>query len=212
MPFFLDNLPDLFLRILPRLVVLFVCLPVHEFGHAFVADKLGDPTPRREGRLTLNPFVGIDPLGAICLLLTGFGWSRGATVNPFNLRDRKGGMALVALAGPVMNLLLCFLFVGLAKLTALFATAVWAAYVYLIFLYIAQINLSLAVFFLIPFPPLDGAEILYFFLPPRATYWMREHTQVLSIAFLVFLILGGSSLLSLITTPIFNGILILFNL
>ena len=211
---------ELLLDYLPRLLVLFACLPVHEFGHAFVADKLGDPTPRRDGRLTLNPFAHLDLFGSLCLLLGGFGWAKPVIVNPFNLRDRKGNMALVALAGPVTNLLMCFLFAGLAKVAAMFLTASWGLYVFFILYMIARINLSLAIFNLIPVPPLDGSKILYFFLPNRAAYWMQEHEQIFSIAFLVLLVLGNTAimpygigdLLGLIIDPIWNGIKTLFGL
>jgi len=214
MLFSFETVGEALITYLPRLLVLFACLPVHEFAHGFVATKLGDPTPRRDGRLTLNPFAHLDIFGSLCLLLCGFGWAKPVIVNPFNMKDRKSGMALTALAGPVSNLLMCLLFAGIARLLA-FTSIAWAEYGCLL---IAQINLCLAVFNLIPVPPLDGSKILAFFLPNRAAYWMEEHERTLSLAVFALIILenagilvyGIGDLLTLIISPVWQGILILF--
>lgn len=206
-----------FLELFSRLLVLVACLPIHEFAHGFMADKLGDPTPRRDGRLTLNPLAHLDLWGSVCLLLCGFGWAKPVIVNPFNLRDRKGGMALVALAGPVSNLLMCILFVGLARLSLLLPIPVVVGS---ILIFIGYINLCLAIFNLLPVPPLDGSKILYFFLPNRAAYWIRQREHIIAMVFFVLIIVenigvlpvGIGGLLTAIITPVWNGICLLFGL
>ena len=152
---------NLILQYLPSVFVVLLCLPIHEFAHAFTADKLGDPTPRRAGRLTLNPLAHLDVFGTIALLIVHFGWAKPVPVNPFNLRDRKGGMAIVAIAGPVSNLILCLIFAGITRLLMLIPSdSVWLNVTVLVVYYIAYINLALALFNLLPIPPLDGSKVL----------------------------------------------------
>ncbi len=217
--FFTDMFPNMWL-FFGRLLVLVACLPIHEFAHGYIADKLGDPTPRRDGRLTLNPFAHLDLWGSVCLVLCGFGWAKPVVVNPFNLRNRKGNMALVALAGPVSNLLMCLLFVGLTKVVTLFTVTAVTSILGIVFLTIAQVNLSLAIFNLLPVPPLDGSKILYFFLPNRASYWLQEREHIISLVFMSLILLdnfgvlayGIGDVLYLVISPIWNGICILFGL
>ena len=165
-------------EIIARVIVIFTAITVHEFSHGFVAYKLGDPTAKYSGRLTLNPVAHFDPLGALCMLLCGFGWAKPVPINPMYFRDRKTGSALTALAGPVSNLLLTFLSTVLA--------AAFAAFIYVphpngatefvmnIFVQLAMVNISFAVFNLIPVPPLDGSKILGLFLSNNAYYkYMR---------------------------------------
>ncbi|MBP5686588.1 MAG: site-2 protease family protein, partial [Clostridia bacterium] len=90
-------------------IVIFLTLPVHEFAHGFIADKLGDPTPRYQGRLTLNPIAHIDPIGALGILLFGIGWAKPVSVNARNFKNPKAGMAITALAGPVSNIIMAFI-------------------------------------------------------------------------------------------------------
>lgn len=220
MPTIVQSLFSNFPQLFGRLLVLVACLPIHEFAHGFIADKLGDPTPRRDGRLTLNPFAHLDLWGSVCLLFCGFGWAKPVVVNPFNMRNRKGSMALVALAGPVSNLLMCLLFAGLARAVALFPVTAATTMLWVILLTISQVNLSLAIFNLLPVPPLDGSKILYFFLPNRAAYWLQEREHIISLVFMGLILLdnfgvlayGISDLLYMVITPIWNGICILFGL
>lgn len=147
--------------ILPGLVV---GLVFHELAHAWTADRLGDPTPRRDGRLTLNPLAHLDPMGSLVLLVTGrFGWARPVVVNPYNFRDPRRGMLLVAAAGPATNLVLAFLLKLAVGSGALPVTPAGYAGGALYYAYV--INLSLAVFNLLPIPPLDGSRILAGLLP-----------------------------------------------
>ena len=114
----MEKFMELVTEYLPPILTLFFCLPIHEFAHGYVAYKLGDPTPRYDGRLTLNPFAHLDLWGSLCLIFAGFGWAKPVMVNPFNLRDRKGGMALVTIAGPIANLCMMVVFAILARLVA----------------------------------------------------------------------------------------------
>lgn len=133
---------------------LLVALVLHEYAHARVADRLGDPTPRATGRLTLDPFAHLDPIGLLMLLAFGFGWARPVPVNPYAFRKPVTGMALVAIAGPLTNIALAFvtlLVMGWWSPAGLVGEAI---------AYTATINVFLAVFNLIPIPPLDGSRVL----------------------------------------------------
>jgi Zn-dependent protease len=150
------GLPDL----LATAGALLVAATVHEYAHAYVAVRLGDPTPKRLGRLTLNPLAHLDPWGTLLLLLVGFGWAKPVPVNPVYFSDPRRGMLLVAAAGPVANLIL------LVALGSLSRTGfspepgwIWALWLRLIY-----VNAVLAVFNLLPVPPLDGSRILGAFL------------------------------------------------
>ena len=133
---------------------LLLALVLHEYAHARVADRLGDPTPRAAGRLTLDPLAHLDPIGALLLLAFGFGWARPVPVNPFYFRNPLAGMAMVAAAGPLVNVALAFVALLVAHLWprgGLIGEAI---------AYTASINVFLAVFNLIPIPPLDGSRVL----------------------------------------------------
>lgn len=152
------------------IVVLIVSIILHEIAHGYMADYLGDPTARLQGRLSLNPLVHIDPLGSVILpallILSGahilFGWAKPVPYNPYNLRDQKWGEAKVALAGPATNLALAVVFSIFIRLAATIGLS--AAMVDLAS-YIVYINILLAFFNLIPIPPLDGSKIIQPLLP-----------------------------------------------
>jgi Zn-dependent protease len=154
---------------------LLIGVTVHELAHGVVADRLGDPTARAHGRLTLNPLPHIDPLGAVAILLTGFGWAKPVPVNAYNLRRPVRDMAWVAAAGPASNLLAGFL-AALAwqMLAGAGAPAVVALPLQGLLGATYAVNVSLAVFNLIPLPPLDGGHFLPYFLPRRT--WSALHT------------------------------------
>lgn len=146
-------------RLLAVAMIIFVAFPVHEFAHAAAAVALGDNTPRYQGRYTLNPLAHIDPVGAILLALTGFGWAKPVQWNPRNITiDRKLGSIIVAFAGPLSNLLL-------AIIGALLVRFVQTDLMFSFLLNFIQINVLLFVFNLIPIPPLDGSHILFALLP-----------------------------------------------
>lgn len=180
-PFYLGSL----------LLSVVVAISVHEFAHALAADWLGDRTPRLDGRLTLDPRSHIDPLGAILFLLAGFGWGRPVLTNPRNFRTGfRTGMALVAAAGPVSNLLLAFIAALLLRsgLLASYVPWDWVAGFLYIFL---SLNVVLLIFNLLPLPPLDGFKVALGLLPDNVADMLAgiERTGPL---LLMFLVLSGN--------------------
>ena len=179
------------LYFLTTLPILLLALSVHEYAHAWVAVKLGDATPRWEGRLTLNPLAHLDPIGLLALVVTGrFGWAKPVRVNPMNLADRKAGMVMVSLAGPGANIALAILLSAVFKL-------IYGAYGFrseaIAFLMMALdqgvwINLGLAVFNLIPIPPLDGSKILAAVLrgeAARVYYQLEQYSYIILLVFIM---------------------------
>jgi len=181
--------------LLSRIIILMIAFTLHEFSHAIVATWLGDETPRQEGRLTLNPFAHLDPIGTVMLLLAGFGWAKPVPVNPYRLRQRsRAGLMLVSLAGPLSNLMLAViagLIIRFARLP-LYANAPgailpsWGQFL----LEFVVINLTLFLFNLIPLAPLDGEKVLLFFLPPRAAEWMEKMRPYAPMVLLAIVIIG----------------------
>ena len=171
-------MPDLS-TIIARVLVLIIAFTVHELAHALTADYLGDPTPRRMGRITLNPLKHLDPIGTILLIVAGFGWAKPVMVNPMNMRGTpRTSMAIVAAAGPLSNLVMAvmaavFFRVGLVSFTqptgAFSASFLLSEFIW--------INLVLAFFNLIPIPPLDGSKILFAILPAELVYRLRPLEQ-----------------------------------
>lgn len=172
-------------------VIIFLVLPFHEFAHGFVANKLGDPTARLAGRLTFNPLASIDPMGSVFLLLFGFGWAKPVPVDSRYFKNPRTGMVLTALAGPMANLIAAY--VGAIIYYALFAflplnNVVW--YVLIFLNYYVYINAVLAVFNLVPIPPLDGSKILAGFLSDRARYMFYHYQSQLSLIGMILLVSG----------------------
>lgn len=175
------------------IAILIMSVVIHELSHGYMADYLGDPTPRMQGRLTLNPIPHLDLFGSIILPLllalsgTGFivGWAKPVVYNPFNIRDRKWGPALIALAGPASNVALALVF-GLALR---FAGTVLPEGVLMLFSGIVLINIILAVFNLIPVPPLDGHHVLFSLLPDSLDHikqMLRKYSLVLILVVILF--------------------------
>lgn len=175
---------------LARMFVIFCTLPVHEYAHALVADKLGDKTARLSGRLTLNPMAHIDILGAVMILFVGFGYAKPVPVNPRNFKNPKKGMALTALAGPFANILMAIIFMFLANVFSLFGNSIFVQAFYIFFTFAASINVGLAVFNLIPIPPLDGSRVLELLIPDRYYYKFARYERYIVIGIFVLIILG----------------------
>src|SRR5712691_9044412 len=155
-----------------KVPALLVAVTVHEVAHGLVAERLGDPTARLQGRITLNPLPHIAPIGALAFVLAGFGWAKPVPVNARNLRRPVRDMACVAAAGPTSNFLVAFVgLVALALVRRSLDTAFLAAPLEGMLRYVYTFNLGLAIFNLIPLPPLDGGHFLPYFLP-RAS-WSR---------------------------------------
>lgn len=180
-------------ELIARVIVLVIAFTVHEFAHAFVADYFGDDTPRLQGRLTLNPLVHLDPIGSLLLLVVGFGWAKPVQIDPFALQRRSpAAPMLVALAGPVSNLLLAviaavpmrFGFIPFASSSGYLPS------LFDLFSTFILINLLLMLFNLIPIFPLDGEKVLHYFLPPSGQNLMdilRPYGSIILIA-VVFLL------------------------
>ncbi|MCR4593986.1 MAG: site-2 protease family protein [Clostridiales bacterium] len=190
--------------------VVFCTMPVHEYAHALVATKLGDQTPRLQGRLTLNPIAHISPLGAVMILLVGFGYAKPVSVNARNFKNPKFGMALTALAGPISNLLMALVFSILSVIcyhhidkNTSKGLLMLAVYTFLYFA--AYVNIQLAVFNLIPIPPLDGSRLLQVFVPQKYYFKLLQYERYIIIAIFVLLFTGIlSTPLSFLTSVIFN--------
>jgi Zn-dependent protease len=168
--------------IIARAIILLVAFTIHELAHAVTADRMGDPTPRSMGRITLNPLKHLDPFGTIMLLISGFGWAKPVMVNPNNLKGNpRSSMAIVAAAGPLSNVVLAVLgsipfWLGLVEFTFTSSNEIMPSPNYLLSQFV-WLNVVLAIFNLIPIPPLDGFKILMGILPPDMSYQLRPLEQ-----------------------------------
>jgi Zn-dependent protease len=175
-------------------IFLLVAFPVHEFAHAFVAYRLGDGTAKLFGRLTLNPVVHFDPIGGLFLVITAllpggllFGWAKPTPVNPSNLRDRRNGEVLVALAGPASNLIMASIG-AVAFRTLDLAGLDVPLLVYQILYYFVVFNVGLAVFNMLPIPPLDGSNLLFRIMSPQQAWQWRPVLQQYGFLILIVVI------------------------
>lgn len=194
-------------RLLLWLPAVIIALTLHEYAHARVADLLGDPTPRYQGRLSLNPLVHLDPIGFLLLLVAHFGWARPVQVNPLNFRgDKRRGMSLVALAGPGMNLLVAFTAVLIRTLAFPPGSQVNLTVESLIN-GIIFINIYLALFNLIPLPPLDGANALAGLV--QSDRWLAGLERY---GYLILIMLIFTNIVGMVLDPLAVGIYGLFNL
>ncbi len=187
------------------LIALIIAIDIHEFAHAYAATYLGDPTPKLQGRLTLNPLAHLDPLGTLMLLIVRFGWGKPVQFDPYNLQNPRRDAAIISLAGPASNLLLAsFLSLILNFLVPttpllLFFSSVLPPIIFL--------NIILAVFNLLPIHPLDGGKILVGILPPRDAIKIDQFLHQYGIFLLILLIFpiwGGVSPVLYLLSPVIN--------
>ena len=182
---------ELIITFFSRLFVIFCTMPIHEYAHALIATKLGDSTPKYNGRLTLNPMAHISPMGAIMIFLCGFGYAKPVNVNPRNFKDPKKGMAFTAIAGPISNLIMGFIAIFISTIFARFyynnpSTLFLAIYYFLYFA--GVVNVNLAVFNLLPIPPLDGSRIIQLLIPAKYYFkFMQYERYVVLIVFVLIL-------------------------
>jgi Zn-dependent protease len=180
---------------------LLVSLTVHEFAHAWVADRLGDPTPRMQGRVTLNPLAHLDPMGTLLLLFTRFGWGKPVEIDPFNLKHPVRDSAMIALAGPAVNLTVA------AVLALVLRTVGLPEVVGLALLQVIIINVVLAIFNLVPVHPLDGSKILVALLPRHTALEYELFMHRYGVFVLLCLLIpwtGGASPISHLITPVIS--------
>ena len=202
--------PSDFLDLVLTIPAVLIAITFHEFAHAFVADKLGDDTARRQGRLTLNPLAHLDPIGSVLLIVAGFGWGKPVEINPRNFNrniSMSAGNALVSVAGPIMNFLLALIFAIIYMTILKFAPAFVSTQAGTITMIVVEItitiNIGLGVFNLIPLPPLDGSKILMHFLPYNAREWFEKYSQMF---YILFLILWWTHITDYIITPVIFGV------
>ncbi|HLD25372.1 MAG TPA: site-2 protease family protein [Patescibacteria group bacterium] len=189
------------------LIALITAITIHEFSHAWAADRLGDPTPRVQGRLTLNPLAHLDPLGTIMLLIARFGWGKPVIFDPYNLRHPRRDAAIISLAGPASNIALAIV---LAVLLRLLLSSPFALFVYIIIQPMIVLNVILAIFNLVPIHPLDGFKIVGGILPKEyARQWYElEPYGMIFLLFMIFPVFGTAPVHQLIS-PIINLLLTL---
>lgn len=198
---------DFIINMLLSLPALFLALSIHEFSHGYVAFRMGDPTAKHFGRLSLNPMAHFDLIGAICLLVFHFGWAKPVPINPNNFRDRKKGTVIVSLAGPLSNLLTALISTVVygfyLKYTYLFQYE-WVYYIGVMIRNCILLNISLMIFNLIPIPPLDGSKVLMEFLPYKARNVMYEIERY---SFLILILLMNTSVMQRLLL-VLNGAMI----
>jgi len=197
-----------------NLVALLAAIDIHEFSHAWAAERLGDPTPRLQGRLTLNPLSHLDPIGTILLILVRFGWGKPVQFDPFNLRNPRRDSALISIAGPVSNMLMAATCAMLLQL--LIRIPVPGSLVIMIagalLQQIVVMNIVLGIFNLVPIHPLDGFKIVEGILPEEQAHeWHGlERYGMIFLIFLLFPIFGGTAPIQRVISPVINFFLNIF--
>ena len=181
-------------------IAVIICLVLHELGHGFVSYLLGDETPKKEGRLTLNPLAHLDLMGTIMLLFFHFGWAKPVSIRSDNYKHQKLGVVLTALAGPLVNFLIALIGLFLLNISMIEGT-----YLSLLLSYIVTISVSLGVFNLIPIPPLDGSKVLYAILPSDLYFKYMRYEQYGMIILIICLVTG------ILNAPLTIGVSVVYS-
>lgn len=203
--------PGALFSLLASIPGVLIAITFHEYAHGLAAYKLGDNTAKDEGRLSLNPLAHLDPIGTLMLVFAGFGWGKPVHVDPRNYTRKismEKGEAIVSLAGPLMNIILAFIFTLIYCAIYKFAEAgflhsTMGSVLMLMIFYTISINVGLGVFNLIPLPPLDGSKIIMPFLPYKAKEWFVNNEQIF---YLVFVVLWITGLAGIIISPAISWI------
>ena len=182
----------IFIVVISRMFVVLCCMPVHEMAHAYAAYKCGDDTASLKGRLTINPFAHLDIIGTLMILFFGIGYANPVPVNPARLKHPRRDMALVSLAGPASNIVLSFIFIFVACfIQGVIPASPISIVMHTFFLFAAQINVTLAVFNLLPVPPLDGAKIFSAILPDKVYFKLMKYDKYVMIGLMILLFTGA---------------------
>lgn len=198
-------------EILLRLPIIFIAITVHEYAHGYAALKMGDPTAKLSGRLSMNPLAHMDIVGALSMLIFGFGWAKPVPINPNNFKNHKKGTVIVSLAGPISNLFLAFLGsvlygifrrIGFGNFSSQFSEIFYGLLAQLILL-----NVCFGIFNLVPFPPLDGAKIVGAFLPYKTYFKIMQYERYAFPILIVLMYLGiFDKILAVLITPIVSSL------
>ena len=192
-----------FASMIYRIPALLFAISIHEYAHAQCADSMGDPTARYMGRLTFNPLAHLDPIGAILLVVAGFGWAKGVPINVNNFRNRREGILKVSFAGPAANLFLCF--VAAFMMAFLGKMHMLSDGLYRFLFWMQLYNVWFAFFNLIPVPPLDGSRIMSELLPAKQSWQFNEIVDRYGFYILIALVFTGIT--GMIINPLANGYL-----
>lgn len=198
-------------EILLRLPIIFIAITVHEYAHGYAALKMGDPTAKLSGRLSMNPLAHMDIVGALSMLIFGFGWAKPVPINPNNFKNHKKGTVIVSLAGPISNLFLAFLGsvlygifrrIDFGNFSSQFSEIFYGLLAQLILL-----NVCFGIFNLVPFPPLDGAKIVGAFLPYKTYFKIMQYERYAFPILIVLMYLGiFDKILGVLITPIVSSL------
>ncbi len=210
------------IQLLLSLPVVMIALSFHEAAHGYAAYKLGDPTAHSLGRITMNPAKHLDVLGFLCMLLFGFGWAKPVPINTRYFKKPRRDIIISSVAGPLSNVLLAFIFALIMKIYIIaigfiplpadpISTMKFLFYCFLF--YGIRLNISLAVFNLLPIPPLDGSRLLTSFLPPKAAYWVMKNERIIYFVLLIALFIGVlDPLLNIVTGGLMDLIYLIFGI